>query len=90
MMDFGHNVGAGQTEHIVVAFHLSRQVLEPFSAEVGFREPIALDSCAQSAVKYDDFMFGSFLNCHNGVQKFFLARSISRRSSFSRSVWRLS
>ena len=53
-MDIRYDVGAGQVQHIVVALHLSLKVVEARTAEVAFRQSVALYHRSHRPVEDED------------------------------------
>ena len=98
-----HYVGARQAEHVVVALHLhqmrGQQAAQLLAPEVALAQAISLNHRAHRPVEHQnplpDYIVKTLPHSQTSNFKFqtlnpFIARSISRRSSFSFSVWRLS
>ena len=53
-MDIRDDIRAGQVQHIIVAFHLALEVVEARTAEVAFRQSVALYHRSHRPVEDED------------------------------------
>ena len=59
-----NQIRTGNAKHIIVAFHLSGQVTEPFSTKIIFCQMIALNHRTLGSVQNQNALSDSFLYCH--------------------------
>ena len=64
-MDVADYVGAGQTEHVVVALQLPLGIDEALATEVVLLQVVLLNERSHGSVEYEHALLGNFVNRHH-------------------------